>query len=67
MAQKKTQKVFIPKGSINPNEDTIIEIPREMQEQPLVVAKGQAYKENNIRVQTTSRIVEYRKDPEIDG
>lgn len=66
MPQKKTtQKIFIPKGSINPNEDTIIEIPSEMQEQPLVVAKGQVYRENNIRVQTTSRIVEYRDDPEI--
>lgn len=33
------QKVVIPKGMINPNETTIIEIPARLHDQPLVIAK----------------------------
>lgn len=33
------QKIVIPKGMINPNETTIIEIPARLHDQPLVIAK----------------------------
>lgn len=33
------QKVIIPKGMVNPEETTIIEIPSKLQKQPVVVAK----------------------------
>ncbi|XP_017772439.1 PREDICTED: uncharacterized protein LOC108559616 [Nicrophorus vespilloides] len=36
---KPVQKVVIPKGMINPGETTIIEIPSNLQKQPIVVAK----------------------------
>lgn len=33
------QKVVIPRGMINPHETTVIEIPTNLQKQPVVVAK----------------------------
>lgn len=33
------QKIVIPRGMINPNETTIIEIPARLHDQPLVIAK----------------------------
>lgn len=33
------QKVIIPKGMINPDETTVIEIPARLHKQPIVVAK----------------------------
>lgn len=35
----RSQKVIIPKGLVNPNETTIIEIPQKLQDRPAVVAK----------------------------
>ncbi|KAL1490936.1 hypothetical protein ABEB36_011605 [Hypothenemus hampei] len=35
----KTQQIIIPKGTIDPNEDTLIEIPGDMQEQPVVIVE----------------------------
>lgn len=36
------QKVVIPKGVVNPDETTIIEIPARLHKQPIVVAKRKA-------------------------
>lgn len=38
-APRTAQKIVIPKGMINPNETTIIEIPARLHDQPLVIAK----------------------------
>ncbi|CAG9768570.1 unnamed protein product [Ceutorhynchus assimilis] len=38
MSKQQTQKVLIPKGTINPNEDTVIEIPTNYRKAPVVVA-----------------------------
>ncbi|KAL1491558.1 hypothetical protein ABEB36_012136 [Hypothenemus hampei] len=38
MSKKKSQKVLIPKGIINADEDVLIEIPRTFKDKPLVVA-----------------------------
>ncbi|ENN79330.1 hypothetical protein YQE_04239, partial [Dendroctonus ponderosae] len=38
MSRKKTQKVLIPRGTVNPNEDTLIEIPTSLKEKPMVIA-----------------------------
>lgn len=38
MSRKKTQKVLIPRGTIDPNEDTLIEIPSSLKEKPMVIA-----------------------------
>ncbi|KAF7270239.1 hypothetical protein GWI33_016789 [Rhynchophorus ferrugineus] len=39
MSKRKTQKILVPKGTINPNEDVLIEIPIELRDQPMVIAK----------------------------
>ncbi|XP_050296506.1 uncharacterized protein LOC126736271 [Anthonomus grandis grandis] len=38
MPKNKSQKILIPRGTIDPNEDTLIEIPKNLQERPVVVA-----------------------------
>lgn len=38
MSKKKTQKILIPKGTINPDEDTLIEVPYSLKSNTLVVA-----------------------------
>lgn len=53
------QKVVIPKGMINPNETTIIEIPARLHDQPLVIAK----RKMNTSGWTSETI---RRDPEED-
>lgn len=36
---KKPQKIVIPKGTINPNETTVIEIPGNLRKKSVVIAK----------------------------
>lgn len=44
----RSQKVIIPKGLVNPNETTIIEIPQKLQDRPAVVAKPKQRKSQII-------------------
>lgn len=37
------QKIVIPKGTINGNETTVIEIPSDLQRTPLIIAKRKTY------------------------
>lgn len=36
--KKKSQKILIPRGTIDPNEDTLIEIPVDLKRKPVIVA-----------------------------
>lgn len=58
MSKNKTQKILIPKGTVDPNEDTLIEIPADMQELPIVVAKKPGSGQNIVSLEKYSKNVE---------
>lgn len=53
---KSGQKIIIPKGTINPDEDTLIEIPRGLHAQPIVIART-GLQEKSISIQRSVRNV----------
>lgn len=36
---RKTQRIIIPKGSVDPTDTTVIEVPLRLQNEPVVIAK----------------------------
>lgn len=53
------QKVVIPRGMINPHETTVIEIPTNLQKQPVVVAKRKTEPSRSISKSRTSSKSKY--------
>lgn len=60
MSKNRTQKILIPKGTVDPNEDTLIEIPVEMQELPIVVAKKPGSGQSIVSLERYSKNVDAR-------
>lgn len=54
MSKKKTQKILIPKGTINPDEDTLIEVPYSLKSNTLVVAGPSPTPDFNTKVDKTT-------------
>lgn len=54
MSKKKTQKILIPKGTINPDEDTLIEVPYSLKSNTLVVAGPSPAADFNAKVDKTT-------------
>ncbi|CAG9768571.1 unnamed protein product [Ceutorhynchus assimilis] len=61
MSKKGSQRILIPRGLVDPNEDTIIEVPRNYKETPVVVASRS---ERNVNIARSTKSIKLRKDEE---
>ncbi|XP_060518199.1 uncharacterized protein LOC132696991 [Cylas formicarius] len=50
MFNKKSQKILVPKGTIDPDEDTVIEIPIALKGQPIIVARKQGRADDSLSI-----------------
>ncbi|XP_030768205.1 uncharacterized protein LOC115891785 [Sitophilus oryzae] len=65
MSTKKTQKILVPKGTIQSNEDVLIEIPVELKDQPMVIARRPQSGKSRVKP-SDLKMVEYdEEDPPV--
>lgn len=58
-ASKSKTKIFVPKGTVSSDQDTVIEIPHNLQGKPMIIAKKQD-NSKTIRPDETRRSYSYR-------